>query len=901
MPGPAPSERDLAILRSFASRIDPSDAGAHNNLGVLYYQKGMVAEAVAAFSRALEIDSRMQVAQDNLDLAYRESGFYDGRVAELQERLRRTPDDREARWELGRAYASLSRHDLAAQAFEELLARAPSDVPALIHLGLAEKARGRIEAAGGCFALAAELDPGSAVARFYQGETLYNRGLNESALEALEAAIARNPDYAEAHYLLAFVYGDMGQHERALAATKRAIALNPMLSRAQANLSLERLVPKDRAGEAGKAGRAGEAEGNAGAVPTERDPLAHYQLGLAFRQKRYYAEALREYRLALDAGEERSLVLQAMAEVHLLRRDHAAALELYDELLRQEPRSPKLWNERGVCLHQAGRREEAASAYEHAIAADRTYALAWNNLGVLRAASGSDAGLPAFRAALERQPGLHAARLNLALLLMQKRQPQAALEAYREVLARDNANAVAWNGVGLVLMELKRYTDARNAFGRAVEHDPALAAGHYNLSFTLGQLGDFEGALRETKRALELESYYVPQKFALTIDLQYEDPTIAIAPEVATEVGLESLGGEFAFDPGTLDDLFAELAPVEAPVPAPRMENPLTLARDYLSKGLLELATAEVTRAQARGAAQADAQTLLGEIYARRGLHGEALERFRTARDEEPGDRAAALGELRALVAMDRAGEGNLIAEQLLEAFPRDVEVLGAVARTRLAMGDATRALSAVQLAQTLAPGRSDLLHLQARVAVRLDDRAAAIEACRAALQLDDTLVQVWYELGRLEEGREGWAAAQAAYARALDILPTYVEAGLALADLLRRRMQHRPALEVLVELLTTDPYAVDALVLLGKVLFEQGRIDEALESFGRALRFDGEHAAALFHSGDVLARKRRFEEAVEAWDRVSQIDPSGPFAAPARSRARSARDLQHIFAAQPA
>ena len=49
-----------------------------------------------------------------------------------------------------------------------------------------------------------------------------------------------------------------------------------------------------------------------------------------------------------------------------------------------------------------------------------------------------------------------------------------------------------------------------------------------------------------------------------------------------------------------------------------------------------------------------------------------------------------------------------------------------------------------------------------------------------------------------------------------------------------------------------------------------------------------------------VLARKRRFEDAVDAWDRVSQIDPSGPFAAPARSRARSARDLQHIFAAQP-
>jgi hypothetical protein len=36
----------------------------------------------------------------------------------------------------------------------------------------------------------------------------------------------------------------------------------------------------------------------------------------------------------------------------------------------------------------------------------------------------------------------------------------------------------------------------------------------------------------------------------------------------------------------------------------------------------------------------------------------------------------------------------------------------------------------------------------------------------------------------------------------------------------------------------------------------------------------------------------------VQAWERVVQIDPSGPYASQARTRARSARDLQHIFAA---
>src|ERR1043165_825907 len=63
------SERDLTVLRSFARRIDPSDAGAHNNLGVLYYQKGLVPEAIEQFTRALELDPRMQVAQRNLEIA----------------------------------------------------------------------------------------------------------------------------------------------------------------------------------------------------------------------------------------------------------------------------------------------------------------------------------------------------------------------------------------------------------------------------------------------------------------------------------------------------------------------------------------------------------------------------------------------------------------------------------------------------------------------------------------------------------------------------------------------------------------------------------------------------------------------------------------------------------------
>src|SRR5206468_9049039 len=99
----------------------------------------------------------------------------------------------------------------------------------------------------------------------------------------------------------------------------------------------------------------------------EGNELAHYNLGLAFRQKGYYVEAQREYRLALERGEDRRLVLQAMAEVDLLRRDFAAALELYETLIREVPDSPKLWNERGVVLHQLGRTADALVAYRQAV------------------------------------------------------------------------------------------------------------------------------------------------------------------------------------------------------------------------------------------------------------------------------------------------------------------------------------------------------------------------------------------------------------------------------------------------------------------------------------------------------------------------------------------------------
>src|SRR5207249_6330323 len=126
-------------------------------------------EAIEQFTRALELDPRMQVAQRNLEISYNNTGFYDRRVAELQERLRQAPDERDARWELGRTYAILGAFEEAVAEFEALLAHKPKDVAAIIQLGLAEKSRGRVEVATEWFQRAAEEEPGCGVVHCYRG------------------------------------------------------------------------------------------------------------------------------------------------------------------------------------------------------------------------------------------------------------------------------------------------------------------------------------------------------------------------------------------------------------------------------------------------------------------------------------------------------------------------------------------------------------------------------------------------------------------------------------------------------------------------------------------------------------------------------------------------------------
>ncbi|MEW5918985.1 MAG: tetratricopeptide repeat protein, partial [Gemmatimonadota bacterium] len=658
------------------------------------------------------------------EIAYFTTGVYDRRVNELREQLNAEPNAREPRWELARTYALLGQYASAIAEFTTLVDTTAEDAAAITQLGLAEQKRGNLEKAAHWITRALALEPENAGLHFHAGEISYHRGLNDEALAHLQRCSSIAPDHADALYLLGFVLGDVGRHEEARSATQRAMQLKPALGRAHANLSLDRVDPRSAAAAAQAREKLGVSRDM---TISDESALAHYNLGLAFRQKNYLSEALREYRLALDRGEDRMLVTQAMAEVHLLQGDGTAAAPLYDRLVEMIADSPKLWNERGVALHQIGQLDDACESYERSVAVDGHYALALNNLGVAQAqASRLEDAVDSFQRAMQEQPTFVKARLNLALLLYRQREFQLCLEAYRHVLRLEPEHAVAWNGVGLVLSTLRKFDDARNAFARAIEAKPDYAEARYNLSFALSNLGDFEGALRETKRALELDPYYVAQKFELAIDLEFEDPDLRVSPDYGTERRDARVEG-FQFDVAALGALFAELEPAVAGHAEPVVAgSAYAEAKAMRLNGQPDRALAEAHRALALGGNRLEGLLLLGDLFLDLGAHGEALERYRQAKDIDSTCISASAGEASALLALGRGEEASAIAEWLAERAPSDVDLMLLVAKVRCDARGYLAALAALDIARRLAPMRADVMRLTGDVCRAMGDRVRA-------------------------------------------------------------------------------------------------------------------------------------------------------------------------------
>ncbi|GLC26467.1 tetratricopeptide repeat protein [Roseisolibacter agri] len=867
-------------LLALARRTDPADPGAQNNLGVLLHRRGRPEAALHAFSRALALDPAMRLARRNLAAAANDAAG-DRREAELRARVRQDGADLDARRELARLLSALGRHDAARAELDALVALAPDAPGVHVERARAEQAAGDVDAAAAALERARALAPASATIRALLAHVTYHAGDPAAALSHVEDALRLGPDDADAHLLHGFLLGELGRPDEGLAARARAVALNPALGRADANLALTPV---------------GDARPHAGAEPDPdaEPPEAFLALGTAFRHKAYYDEALREYRRAASLGAPEAAVARAVGEVHLLRGAPEAAIVPWTRLTALAPDDATAWLGRAGAAHLAGRAEDARAAYERALslAGARVDLVAWahNGLGALRWAAGDLAGAATAFETAARAPGAVVPQLNQAAALAAIGELSRALVVARGAVRAAPDRAPAWTMLGGLLADANRPADARSAFARALDLDEHDAGARYGLAFAAAALGDHDVARRETERVLATTPVVPGRRLFLVLDLGGPTEFAIDAPEV-TAAGAAVAG--FALDDAAADALVAELlAPRfdhgDVGAPAAEGAHPYALADEHLAHGDVERAEAAISRAMGRGGDRAEGLARLGALFARRGLHGEALERFGEARQLAPGLRAAVLGEVRALRELGRMRHACEASAVMAAAWPRDDEALALAALAHADAGDAASALALLERAAERAHGLAAWRDVAATWRA-LGDAVACVAAQERVVALSNGDPRERLALAHAQRAAGDVDAAESSLRALLADVPALADASLALAAMRIERGAPRDAVPLLAAVAARDPWHVDALAQLAAALADVGRPRDAAVAASRARRLDPEHALALCVEGDCRFAVGQRARAAACWRGALALEPVGIAATRARAALRAA------------
>lgn len=256
-----------------------------------------------------------------------------------------------------------------------------------------------------------------------------------------------------------------------------------------------------------------------------------------------YQLALDEYQILLakkgalvDPDLSRALQGAAFSLEKMGRREEA--LKIVAERVDQSGVSAATMYLHAVLLSKLGMNDEALRSYERTVELEPNHLEALQNLGValarrgkyelslrwltraadlkpndpaiLSALGGTYEGMGDFdkaainlQKAQELKPDDTAIAVNLAVVLMQKKQEGLAEELLVRTIAREPHNSRALATLGWARLELGKYSAAEADLKAAIEQDATNALAHHNMGVLFQRLGRNEEAVVEFKTALK--------------------------------------------------------------------------------------------------------------------------------------------------------------------------------------------------------------------------------------------------------------------------------------------------------------------------------------------------------------------------------------------------------------
>lgn len=210
------------------SELAHNRAIAYYDRGLAYADKGDLDQAIADYSKAIQLNPKFAAAYHNRGRAYRAKGDLDQAIADFTEAIRLNPKDTAAYLNRGNVYVDdKGNFDRAITDYDEVIRLNPKDAIAYNNRGLAYWRKGNIDQAIADFTEATNLDPKYTAGLDDLGNAFRYRGLLDTAIKLYTKAIQLDSKYARAHLDRGVAYLYEGYLNRALADATKARELAP--------------------------------------------------------------------------------------------------------------------------------------------------------------------------------------------------------------------------------------------------------------------------------------------------------------------------------------------------------------------------------------------------------------------------------------------------------------------------------------------------------------------------------------------------------------------------------------------------------------------------------------------------------------------------------------------------
>ncbi len=232
-----------------AVSLDPSDARAHNNLGIALAGSGRMSEAIEEYRKSLTLNAHNSQTENNLGSALAEEGNLEEARQHFESALHINPDNASAEVNLGNALATEGGH---AQEAMELLTKGletmPNSPDGQNGLGVALAHAGNLEEATAHLLKAVELAPQDAGYRYNLGRVFAAQSRYAEALpQFAEAARLTNRQDPAILQMLAAMQSETGRFSEAVATALAALDLARQQQNGTLAASLEANLARYRA------------------------------------------------------------------------------------------------------------------------------------------------------------------------------------------------------------------------------------------------------------------------------------------------------------------------------------------------------------------------------------------------------------------------------------------------------------------------------------------------------------------------------------------------------------------------------------------------------------------------------------------------------------------------------